>query len=448
VSESSELLDIARMVAGWGNDGEQVEAFVARGRSTSVKAYRGEVESFTSAESSGAGIRVIVDHRQGLAYAGSLDDTILKETLEEARDNAAFGQPDEHFGLAHPDGVAPAVVDNWRQEVLDLATDEKIALAKELERAVVGRDPRVKGVRTASYSDGAGERAIATTAGIEAWGRSTSSSLSVSALAEEGGETKIAGGFSIGRGPSELSIDEAAAEAVLHATRLLGAIQPTSRKVTIILEPMVTASLLGIIGSTLSGIAVARGRSLFADRVGELVAADGVTLVDDPLHPDSIGGSPEDGEGLASRRNALIDAGRLQGFVNDTYSGRLLGTGSTASAVRGYASTPVAGCRALTLTPGSRRQAELIASIDNGLLVQSVSGLHSGVNPVSGDFSVGAEGLIIRNGALAEPAREMTIASTLQRMLLDVLEVGADVRWVGSGSGVSLVIGDVAVGGA
>lgn len=442
-----ELLDLARKVVGWAGPGEQVEAYAARNQSTSVKAYQGEVESFTSAEAAGVGVRVIIDHRQGFAYAGTLDETALKEALEEARDNAAFGQPDEFLGLAEPDGVTPAAVDLWREELIAFPTDDKIRLAIELEQAVVGSDPRVKGVRTASYGDGAGERAIATTNGIEAWGRSTSCSLSVAALAEEGGDTQIAGGFSIGRAPGDLDLSEAAAEAVRDATRLLGATKPTSRKVTIVLEPMVTASLLGIIGGTLSGMSVVKGRSLFAERVDETVASGRFTLVDDPINPDSIGGSPEDGEGLASRRNVLIDAGRLLGFVHDSYSGRRMGVGSTASAVRGYSSTPSASCRALSLTPGARSQEELIGSIDNGLLVQSVSGLHSGVNPVSGDFSVGAEGLVIRDGALAEPAREMTIASTLQRMLLDVVEVGADVRWLGAGSGVSLVIADVAVGG-
>jgi PmbA protein len=216
-----------------------------------------------------------------------------------------------------------------------------------------------------------------------------------------------------------------------------------------VLDPYVTAQLLGIIGSTLSGEAVLKGRSLFADRLGESVGAAGFTLVDDATNPLAYSSSETDGEGLASRRNVLIDDGVLQRFVHNAYTARRAGTASTANAVRGFASTPGVGCRALSLAPGTKQQAELLADVGEGVLISSVSGLHSGVNPVSGDFSTGAEGLRISGGALAEPLREFTIASTLQKMLAEVAAVGADLEWLPMRSaGVSLVVRDVTVSGA
>jgi PmbA protein len=192
-----------------------------------------------------------------------------------------------------------------------------------------------------------------------------------------------------------------------------------------------------------------KGRSLFATRVGEDVAGPIFTLADDATDADSFGAALDDDEGLASRRNELIAGGVLQGFLYNTYAGRRAGTGSTGSAVRGYASTPSVGTRGLALVPGERNQEELLAAIDNGVLVQSVSGLHSGVNPVSGDFSVGAEGLMVRDGAFAEPVREVTIASTLPRMLLDIGEVASDLTWLpGGAAGVTVLIGDMALAGA
>ncbi|HVM65022.1 MAG TPA: metallopeptidase TldD-related protein, partial [Acidimicrobiales bacterium] len=132
-----------------------------------------------------------------------------------------------------------------------------------------------------------------------------------------------------------------------------------------------------------------------------------------------------------------------------TASGRRAGRASTGSASRGYSSTPAVGAPALTLAPGTRSPQELLASVGDGVYVQEVSGLHSGVNPVSGDFSVGATGLLIRGGALAEPFREATVASTLQRMLLDVAEVGADHEWLPGGpAGVTLVVHEISLGGA
>jgi PmbA protein len=184
--------------------------------------------------------------------------------------------------------------------------------------------------------------------------------------------------------------------------------------------------------------------------VGEAVAAPVFTLVDDPTNPAAFTATQVDAEGLATRRNALFDVGVLQGFVQNTTTGRRSGTASTGSAVRaGFKSTPGVGCRALALRPGTQTQEELIRAVGDGLLVQSVTGLHSGVNPVSGDFSTGAEGLMIRGGTAGAPVREFTIASTLQRMLQDVTAVGADLEWLPmSAAGVSLVIGDVTLSGS
>ena len=192
-----------------------------------------------------------------------------------------------------------------------------------------------------------------------------------------------------------------------------------------------------------------KGRSLFGERLGESVAASVLTLIDDPTNPLAYTSSETDGEGLASRRNVLIDGGVLQKFVHNAYSARRAGTTSTANAVRGFSSTPGVGCRALSLAPGARLQPELLAAVGDGVLVSSVSGLHSGVNPVSGDFSTGAEGLRISGGALAEPLREFTIASTLQKMLADVADVGGDLEWLPMrAAGVSLVVRDVTLSGA
>jgi PmbA protein len=173
-------------------------------------------------------------------------------------------------------------------------------------------------------------------------------------------------------------------------------------------------------------------------------------LVDDATDPAAFTASMVDGEGLATRPTSLIEGGVLQGFLHNSYSARRGGTRSTGSAVRGgFKGAPGVGAQALALRPGTRSQAELISGIDDGLLVQGVAGLHSGVNPVSGDFSTGAEGLRIRNGELAEPVRELTIASTIQRLLLDIEGIGSDLEWLPmSAAGVSVVVADVTMSGA
>jgi PmbA protein len=444
----SELLDLAVKVAGAAAADEQVEAFVGRSTSTSVKVHGGDIESLTQATSAGIGVRVIEGGRQGFAWAGSLDDDVIAEVLAEARDNVAYAQPEEWVGLAEPDGVEPPPIDLWRDALAAQPTGRKVDLALELERAVRARDPRISGVRTAQWADGAGEGAVATSTGIAVAGRSTVCHLSVLALASEGDETKTGFGVSVGREPTEVDLDEAAGDAVERATRLLGAVQPASGSVTLVLDARMAAVLLGLVVGTLNGESVLKGRSPFADRVGERIASPLVSLVDDPTDPMSLGADSHDGEGLATRRVPLIVDGVLQCFLHNTMTGRRAGVPSTASAVRGYRSTPGVGAQALALATGTGALDELVAGVDHGVLVQSMSGLHSGVNPVSGDFSVGVEGLMVRNGQRAEPIREASIASTLQRLLLDVSAVGGQREWTPGGTGAApIVIPGVTLGG-
>jgi PmbA protein len=443
------LLELARRVAGWARDGEQVEAFVARGRETEVRVFEGEVESLSSAESAGIGIRVVAGRRQGFAYAGSLDPDAIEETLADARDNAQFATEDEFFGLAEPDGVEAPVLDLWRDDLATFPTEQKVARATELERAVRAGDRRIRQLRSSEWGDAAVESAVATSTGIAASTRRTACYLSADAIAGEGDDTQTGSGYSVGRGPDDLDLERAAADAVLRATRLLGAVKPRSAHVTAVLEPRITATLLAILAGTLDGESVLKGRSLFADRLGDEVAVAGFNLVDDPTDPDAYTAAAFDAEGLASRRNVLIDGGVLQMFLYNTYAGRRAGTPSTGSAVRaGYRSGPGTGARAVSVSPGKLTPEEIYAEVGDGLLVQSVSGIHSGVNPVSGDFSVGAEGVLIRGGALAGPVREFTIASTLQRMLGGVVAVGSDLeRLPSSASGLTLAIADISMSG-
>ncbi len=444
----SELLQIAERVTDQVQEGEQLEAYVSRGSSTEVQAYGGEVESFTSSTSQGIGIRVVRDGRAGFAWAGSLDAEVIGETLAEARDNLAFAEPDEWVAIADPDGGTPIVHDHWDDSVAAMPTEDKVAMAIELEARTTARDPRITGVRTSTYADHSGEMALATSTGVRATDRGTGAHVSVSALATEGDETKIGGGFDVDFGPASLDLDRAADDAALRATRLLGATQPDSERVTIVLEPRMAASLVGLTIGMLNGERMLKGRTPFVDRVGELVATSTLTVMDDPTDGRSFGATSVDDEGQTCRPLPLIENGVLRGFLHNTYTGRRSGEGTTANGVRGYRSTPGVGAHAIIMSPGEGDLDSIIAGLDHGVLVTSMSGLHSGFNAVSGDFSVGAEGLMIRDGALAEPIREATIASTIQKMLNDIVAIGADTEWQPGGAGaVSLAIADVALSG-
>lgn len=450
---SDDLLGIARRVAGMASGGEQIEAYVVRTHETDIEVFDGGVESLSVAGIEGVGVRVVVGGRQGYAWAGSLDDDVVRETVADARDNAAFGEVDEWYGLASLDdasGVDAPALSLWDDAMELVPTDEKVRIALELDAATRAADPRVRGVEGSGYGDGLVESAIANSLGIEARTRRTMCSAYSVAMAGDDDETQTGYGVTAGRSIGELDLDVVTRDAVERAVRLLGAKQVKSRRIPVVLDPLVTRSILGVLSSALNGEAALKGRSLFTGREGEVVAAPSVRLCDDPTDPRALGASTHDAEGVPTRNNCLIRDGVLQGFLHNVYTGRRAGVGTTGSAVRGgFKSTPGVGVRAMRLDPGTKSPEELLAVFPEALYVQSVSGLHSGTNPISGDFSVGAEGLMVRNGALAEPVREVTIASTLQRMLLDIVEIGNDLTFLpGSAAGMTLLLGEMTLSGS
>jgi PmbA protein len=448
------LLEQAERVLQAAAPREEIEVYLSSGVDTEIQAYQGNIENLSTASSSGVGIRVLRDGaagaQVGVAWAGSLEPEAMKDALREARDNARFATEDEFIAFARPDGVAPVELTLVDQSVLSTSLDEKIAMAIELERLVRSGDGRIRQVDSANYSDYVAEAVIVSTTGVKAAYERSGAYVSVEAIASDGTGDQTGWGLSAGRAPGDLDINVAASDAVTRATRMLGAVKPASMRCTAVFDPRSTATLLSIVGGALSGEAVNYGRSFFANRIGEDVAASVFTLLDDPTDPRHFSASVYDGEGLSCRRNVLIEQGRLRAFVYDTVSARRAGTVSTGSAVRGgIAGSPSPGCRALQLAPGDLDQAEIFRRVGNGIFVESLTGVHSGVNPISGDFSVGVTGLMIRNGELAEPVREITVASTLQRMLLDIVLVGDDVEWLpASAAGQTLAIEGIAVSGS
>lgn len=450
--DSLDLLELCRRVAGSSQPGEQIEAYAVRTRETDIEVFDGHVESLSVAGIDGVGVRVVADGRQGFAWAGSLDEVVVRETVADARDNAQFAEPDEWNGLATLDDIASAPhvdLDLWRDGLLNVDTDRKVEFVLALDTALRGADTRLRGVESSSYGDGAVESVLVNSNGVTAVVRRTICSASAAALAGEGDQTQSGYGFSVGRDFAELDLDAIVTMAVERTVRLLGAAPVSSRRTPVIPDPLVTSSFLAVLSAAFNAESMLKGRSLFQDRVGEEVAAPSVQLTDDPTNPKMMGAAPHDAEGVPCRTNRLVIDGVLQGFLHNTYTARRAGTTTTGSAGRGgFKSTPGVGIKALSFTPGNKPPERILADAGEAFYVQSVSGIHSGTNPISGDFSVGANGMMVRDGAFAEPVREVTIASTLIRMLSDIVDIGADLTYLpGSTAGLTLLIGDMTLSG-
>jgi PmbA protein len=231
---------------------------------------------------------------------------------------------------------------------------------------------------------------------------------------------------------------------------MLGAAKPPTAKVPVVLDPFAASDFLGVLAGALNGDAVLKGRSLFADMVGQDVASPLFNVVDDGRRLDGPGVSPFDGEGVPSQRTELIADGSLHGFLHSSYTARRAGgeTRSTGNAKRpGYKAAPGVGTSNFFVEAGDRSADELLSAAEGGVLIADVSGVHSGANPISGEFSVGATGLRITGGTLGEPLREMTIASTLPDMLKAVSGVGEDLRFFQSVGTPSILIGEMTLAG-
>jgi len=434
------------------------EAYASEDAEREVRAHGGSVESLTAATRRGIGVRAWIGKRAGYAYGTDLSDGGIRELAARAAEAARIADEDEFAGPPEPPvRRSPEIGGESAAELRDPSVGEwssrdVAALALRIEEAALAADRRVAAVEQAVYADSAERVAIVSSTGIEVEYERTSCYGYTQALAEGEGARETGLGFGLGRGPAALEPAEIGREAAARATQMIGAGKPPSRACPVVLDATVAASFVALIGRALGADAVQRGRSPFAGLAGEAVADEAFVVHDDGLDPAGPESSPVDGEGTPRRRLALIEGGALRAFLYDTYTARRAGTSSTGSASRGgYRSQPSVGASNLLVATGALDLDGLLAEAGDGVVVTDVAGLHSGVNSVTGAFSVGASGFAIRGGEAAEPLREFTIASDLVSMLKAVRAAGSVARWVPFGGSVRtppLLIGEMTVAGS
>lgn len=446
--ERDDLGELCRRALIDAAAGEQVEAYAEWSRRTEVKARGGEVDALTSSESRGLGIRVIAGGRLGYAWAADPDESEVRELLVAARAAAEHSTADDANGLpsAEPAEEVPGL---FRDSVAAYPSERKVSLALDLERAATSVRPEVRKIEDVIYADSISRVAIASTAGVDASYQRTDCWCVVSALAERDGETQSGFSFRVAREPEELAWEEAASEAAERGARLLGAKKPGTERLPVVFDPWAAASFFGVLASALSAEEVQKGRSLLAGMVGQEVASEALSLVDDGRLEDGPASAPFDDEGVPTGRMPLIERGVLRGFLHNARTARREGVSSTGNASRpSYRGVPGVSPSNLYVEPGPDDAAEILRRAGRAVYVQEVSGVHSGANPVSGEFSVGATGLRVEGGALGEPLREMTIASTIPEVLKAITAAGSDLRFFPGGVGTpTLLVGEMTVAG-
>ena len=445
------LLDTAETVLRMAKKAgaHQADVVSSRGTDFEVKVADGEIVTLTQATSKGLGLRVFVGGRMGFCTTSDFTPDAIEHAVGRAVALAREAAEDPHNGLPElPAGRIDAGddLDLYDPEVSALPADRKIEWAHALESAARAAHPSVTRFRDSGVATGDAVSVLVTSSGAVRTMRSSGISLWCNPIAERDGELQTEVWWDSRTHVADLepveSIGRTAGE---RAARMLGAKPVRTQSAPVIFEPQMAAGLLAGMLGAIDGDMVYKRASFLSDKLGQRIGSERLTVIDDPLLPRGAGSSPFDGEGLPTSRKAILDRGRLTTFLYDTYTARKAGVQPTANARRGWSSLPGAGVFNYIVQPGTDDPAEIVRSIDRGLLV--TRGLGRGVNTVSGEYSRGANGLWIEHGEVVHPVQEVTIAGDFIEMLEGIDAIGSDLQIRGSSGAPTLRIREMTISG-
>jgi PmbA protein len=418
-----EVLDLAKKKGA-----EIAEIFLLDSKELTIEVAEQEVENLKLAEEQGFGLRIISGNRLGYAYSSDLSRESLIKTVERAVHNSRLVAEDVAWEVAKP-GNHYRKLDLYDQEIIEKPLEEKISLARELEKTALAYDPRVRQVEKAVYQDSIYYVSIFNSLGLEGNYQGSFCGLYGVAIGQENEDAQTGFGMDFTLKYKELNPMKVGQEAGEKAVRMLGAQTMPSAKLPIVLDPYVMVGVLGVLQTAFSGEAVLKGTSFLVGKEGEKVASSLVRIIDHGALQGQLGSSPFDSEGTPTGETVLVKDGELQGFLHNLYTARKAGVVSTGNAVRAsYKSTPEVGTTNFYLDKGPISRRELLGGIKQGLYVTEVMGLHT-ANPISGDFSLGASGLLIENGELTRPIKGVAIAGNLQDLLMGIDAVADDLTF-------------------
>jgi PmbA protein len=425
------------------------EAVYAEGDEFEVEVRLGQVETLKESGSRALGLRVLIGQRTASTSTSDLSEEGIERLVSGAVALAAVTSEDPFVGLPEKESFGAIVGDLelYHEDVYSLPAKERIEYARRAEAAALACDPRITNSKGGSFSAATGRKILANSRGFAGEYRTSYCSIAAQPIAQEAdGAMQRDYWFSHARSLKGLETPEAVGqEAARRALRRLGARKVKTQRVPIVFAPEIAPSILGEILQAINGDAIYRQASFLAGKLGERVAAAGLTVVDDGTMPGRFGSRPFDGEGLPARRTVVLEDGVLQSYLLNTYTARKLGLQSTGNASRGLAGTPGIGPGNFYLQPGTRAQQGILSAIPSGLYVTELIG--QGGNTVTGDYSCGASGLWIENGELTYPVEEITIAGNMKEMLHNITAIGSDLIFYGSVACPTLCIEGMTVAG-
>ncbi|MCS6875775.1 MAG: TldD/PmbA family protein [Aquificaceae bacterium] len=423
----------------------EYEVYFERKRKKLIEGSQESVEKLSTSEDAGVGIRVFRNGRMGFSFTTSLEASSVKDCVKMAKEACHITPPDEGFTLGNCKNLGELET-YYDSDGLESSLEDKIEMVINMERYAKSLDGRVKGVRNVSLNETDMEVFCFSSCGLFYNYRSTWYTSSMSVLVEEGGDQSISYSYVGARRLRDVPFQDMVQEVVFKATATLKPSSFETRRMPVVLYREACASLLEAFSPIFLGDSLVKGKTFLSGMEGQQVFSEKLTIVDDGVKEKGFLSLPVDAEGHFMRRNVLVEKGRFLTFLHSTYTAIKSNAEPTGNSIRGgFKSLPVSDITNLYIEPGDRSLEDLLEQ-DEVFLVTDLMGLHT-VDTVSGDFSLGASGIIYRKGKKEQSVRGVVIGGNIKELLSLVVDVGNDLRFYGNVGAPSLFIENLTVGG-
>ena len=442
--------DLLKKLLNQGKDRvEELEAFLVKNKEIDINIYEGEISKYSIAESGGLSLRGLSDGKMGYSYTEKLDESSFHELIDNVVENAKYIDEDPERIFSGSDEYENQ--DNFNEELKDIELEDKIQFLLDLEKEALELDDRVSKVNICAYQEFENERYILNTKEVDLQDRANVGVVYIAVIVKDGEDTKTGMSYKVFNDFSDINYEEMAKEAVENGISMLGARSVKSNNYPIIFENKTFANLLAAFSSIFMADNVQKGLSLLKGRLGETIGSPILTIVDDPFLEEGFGSRNFDDEGTSTRFKNIVDNGELKNYLYNWKAADKDGVESTGNASRSYKGTISTSPTNLYIVKGDMSLEELMGYAESGLYINNLEGLHSGLNPVSGDFSLSASGYKVEYGEVTNPVNQITIAGNLFEVFKNIEVIGNDLEFGMLSSGYigspSVVVSSLTVSG-
>ncbi|MGA1841207.1 MAG: TldD/PmbA family protein [bacterium] len=421
------------------------EVYLIESKKIHLEVEKSEIDVIKNSVDRLMAVRTLSGHSLGFAYCTDFSKSSLDLLIEQVINSALNTDEDAHYLFPPPEhsNISSRIDD----KLLTTDIKEKFRKCQEMEKIAYKTDPRVRAARQISYSETISDVYLINSNGLEvSYSKSACSSFAM-VVAREGEDAQMAWDMDIQTEYDRLKWTEVSQEAARKAVALLGAKPISTRKAPVIFSPAVSVSIIGAFAPAFLADAVQKGRSLMAGRMGKTIASPLVTLLDNGILSDGLATAPYDGEGVPMQKTIVIENGKLSAFLYDSYTAHKDGVTSTGNGVRsGPKSPPQVGATNMYIENGSCSEDQLLIDIQEGLYVCEIMGAHT-INPISGDYSLGATGHWVQKGKKAYPVRGVTISGNMIDLLKNISGCANNLRFYGHYGSPTVAVSEMVIAG-